>query len=131
MRGEVGAGAQGRTDRDRHQRRVAHGGEPYPEHAGVEVGDHLRCRFDAQSCLPGPAGSCERDQTGAVAKKRYDLVDLAFPADERARGARQVRVRDRLERWEHPLAELEDLHGLVEVLEAVLTEIDQLGRPTE
>jgi hypothetical protein len=47
------------------------------------------------------------------------------PADEGANWSWQVRVRDRLERREVRVAELEDGDRLRDVLEAVLPEIDQ------
>ena len=54
----------------------------------------------------------------------------AVPPDERARRPRQVRVRDRLERREARVPELEDRDRSIDVLQAVLAEIGELDPST-
>ena len=90
------------------------------------VADELGGGLDRQSRLAGPAGTGQRDEPSAfLAEQRDDLGDLALAADERARRPRQVRVRDRLQRRESLRAELEDPDRVLEVLQAVLAEVDE------
>src|SRR6266545_2566882 len=71
--------------------------------------------------------------TSSVAEHRCHLFDFLLPAHKGGRRAWEVRVRDRLERREALRAELEDPHGLGEVLHPVLAQVrhfnvDQLPR---
>ena len=81
------------------------------------------------SRAPGPG---QRHKPGPSSIGRGPL-QLLLPADEGARRAREVRVRDRLERGEALIAELEDGDRVLNVLQAVLAEVgeravDELGR---
>ena len=100
-------------------------GEPHPEDARLELGYELGRCFDRQPRLAGTAGAGERDEAPALSEQRHDFLCLARPADKRAGGSREVRVGDRLQRREGPVAELEDGNRLGDVLEPVLAEVDE------
>src|SRR3954453_15200478 len=57
------------------------------------IGPPRPCR-DGQPRLSRAAGSGQREQTSAVAKKAGDVSDLGIASDERARRTRQRRSRD-------------------------------------
>ena len=79
---------------------------------------------------PGPVSVTRRAPSSRISATISP--DLPFAADERARRPRQVRVRDRLQRREALGAELEDRDRPVEVLQAVLAEVERrpsLERP--
>ena len=123
--GESIRGPERLPDLGRHERRVADRCELDPERPGLVVADELGRRLDREPGLAGTAGAREREEAGTVADQRDDLRGLPFAPDERARRPRQVRVRDRLQ-WRESLgAELEDGDRLLEVLQAVLAEVDQ------
>ena len=102
-------------------------GEPDPEDAVPEPRHQLGRRLDRQPRLPRTTRAGQRHQPRAVPQQLHDVRHLTLPADERRRRPRQVRVRDRLQRRKALLAELEDPHGLREVLQPVLAEIRQLS----
>ena len=110
-------------DRLGHERRVAQRRQADPEDPRLEGGHELGGGLEREPRLARAAGTREGDQARAVAKQSEQLIALARPADEGGGRSRQVRVRDRLQRREGLTAQLEERDRLVEVLEAVLTEI--------
>ena len=110
----------------RRRARVAQRCEPDPEDAGRELGDELGRRLDREPRLAGAARPGQRDEASAVARSApRSAATLAVPPDERARRARQVRVRDRLQRRERSAPSWKSAHRRVEVLEPVLAEVDE------
>ena len=90
-----------------------HSGEPAldpPKYVGMDV--HRAARIMSAALEPSE-----------------NLFELHLPANEGARWAGQVRVRDRLERGKRAIAELVDRNRFLDVLQAVLAEVDQLERP--
>src|SRR5438093_1096408 len=100
---------------------VAERSQAGPEDARLEVWQQLRRGLDRQPGLAGASGPGEGEQTGAVPNQRQDLGDLAFPADERAGRARQIRARNGLQRRETRLAELEQRDRFVKVFQPMLS----------
>ena len=90
----------GLRDRLGDERRVAKRGEADPEDAGLERGHQRPRHLDSEPRLSGPARADQGDEPGAGLDVRAHLLELALPADEGARGAGEVRVRDRPERRE-------------------------------
>ena len=122
--GEAVLGSQRLGNRLADQRRVAQRGEADPEDACL-VGRDKRCRrLERESSLPRPARARQRHQPCA-ADRGEQLAQLTLPADERARGTREVGVRDRLQRREALAAELEDGDRFRDVLQAMLAEIGE------
>jgi len=115
------------ADRLGDERRIAQWSEPNPEHARLELRHELRRGLERKAGLARAARAGEREQAGAVLQQRRNVLHFLVPADERAGGAWQVRVRDRLERREALGTELEDPDRLLEVLQAVLAEICQVN----
>jgi hypothetical protein len=106
------------------ERRVAQRGQADPEDACL-VGRDERCRrLERESSLPRPARARQRHKPCA-ADRGEQLAQLTLPADERARGTREVRIRDRLQRREALAAELEDRDRSRDVLQAMLAEIGE------
>ncbi len=112
-------------DRLRHQRRFSEGGETNPEDTGLVRGDELRGGFKGQARLARPARSREREKACPITELAHDLALLSLPTDEGARGPREVRVRDRLERREALLPKLVDRNRSLDVLQAVLAQIGE------
>ena len=85
----------GRADRLRdlrgHELGVGEAGERHPEDAVAQRADELGRDLEREARLAGAAGPGEREQARAVREQRDELVELALPADERARGDGQVR----------------------------------------
>jgi hypothetical protein len=67
---------------------------------------------------PGPVSVTRRAPSSRISL--HDLGDLPLATDERAGRSWQVRVRDRLQRWEALGAELEDRDRSLDVLQSVL-----------
>ncbi len=122
-------GAERLRDGLRDECGVAQGGEPGPEDASLVRGNERSCRLERKPGLAGTSGTGQRDQAGSALDSLEDLRELTLPADEGARRARQVRVRDGLERREGARAELEDRDRSLDVLQTVLAKVDQLVRP--
>ena len=80
----------------------------------------------ARRVFPEPPGPVSVTRRAPFSIRDRQLGELGLPPDERARGPRQVRVRDRLERREGAVSELEDRDRLRNVLQPVLAEIGQL-----
>ncbi len=95
-----------------------------PEHARCVLGDELGRHLDAEASLPRSTRPRQRDEPGVTSQQSQDVVDLLSPPDEGACWPGKVRVRDGLQWREELIAELEDLDRTIEVLEAMLTEID-------
>src|SRR6266536_4575131 len=110
-----------------HERVVAQRREPDPEDASLERGHELGGDLEREPRLPRTARTGEGDEAKAAPKQTEQLLALPLPADERGGGARQVRVRDRLQRRETLAPELEERDWLVEVLEPVLAQLGQVG----
>ena len=124
--GEVVLRPQGLGDRLGDEGRIAQGSQPDPEHPGLVLGHELSSSLDRKSCLARATGARQREKASAVSEQCERLVDLASTADEGARRAGQVRVRDRLE-WGEPLrAQLVERDRLLDVLEPVLAEVGEL-----
>jgi hypothetical protein len=105
---------------------VGEAAEGNPEHAVAEPAHELGRDLEREACLPGAARAGDREQPRPVRERRDELVELALPPDERARGDGQVRCVERPERWEDALAELVEPLGLDEVLQPMLAEIVEL-----
>ena len=125
--GEAVPGAERLRDRLGDERGVAQRGEPDPEDAGLVRRDERRRRLEREPRLARAAGAGERDEARARSRcVESTSRELRSRADEGARRARQVRVRDRLERRERVAPELEDRRpASVDVLEPVLAEIGE------
>jgi hypothetical protein len=103
-----------------------------PEDAVPKLRYELGRGLDRQAGLPRAARTTQRHDPRA-AEPLDDLRHFPGTADERARGPREVRVRDRLQRRKALAAELVDPDRIGEVLQAVLPEIaglsaDQVAR---
>ena len=98
--------------RQRHEEHAA--GEPLEE-----FGSHLECK----SCLAAAAGTGERDEPFPVREQCNQLRQLRLTADEGARGDRQVRRVEALQRRKVAVAELVDPLGSGQVFEPVLAEV--------
>ena len=110
-------------DRLWHELRVAERGQADPVDAVPEVGHEVGGDLDCKAGLARAARPRERDQSRPVEQHRAQVVLLPGATDECGHRARQVRVRDGLERREAVGAELEDPDRLLEVLQAMLAEI--------
>jgi hypothetical protein len=114
----------GRADRLRHlrveQRWIREPDERYPEDAVALRADELRRDLECEPRLAGAARTGERDEPLAVREHRDELLDLALPADERARREREVRRVQRPQRREVAVTELVQALGVGEVLQAML-----------
>jgi len=125
--GEPVLRAEGLRDRLGHEGGVAERSQPDPEDTALVLGHERRRRLDREPRLPRAAGAGKRQQPRSVLDARDHLCELSLSADERARRAREVRVRDGLERRERLRAELENLDGVGDVLQPVLAQIHHLG----
>ena len=123
--GKVVLCAERLRDRLGHERRVAQRRQPNPEDACLVFRNERRRRLQRKPRLARATRPGQRDQPRAALEPGKHLRQLPPPADERARRPRQVRIRDRLERRKAPLPELEDRDRLGNVLEPMLTQIDQ------
>ena len=88
----------------------------------------------ASRVFPVPPGPVRATRGARRHGARGEFGDVCLAADESARRSREIRVRDRLERWKLPLPELEERDGLVEILQAMLAEVEdwwtrRRGRP--
>ena len=110
-------------DRLLNQLRITKRRQSDPEDAVLELGNEFCRGLDRQPRLARPPRAGQGHEARFF-EQRGDLGFLAFPADERARRPRQVRVRDRSQRRELPGSELEDPDRLVEVLQPVLPQIE-------
>ena len=126
MLGQAVLGAQRLGDGLGDEGRVAQGGQTDPEDAVPELRHQLGRRFDCESCLPRAARAGQRHQSRTILQQLDHVCHLPLPAHERRRRPRQIRVRDRLQRREALLAQLEDPHRFREVLQPVLAEVRQL-----
>ena len=99
------------------------GGEPDPEDPGLELADELGRRLDRQSRLARAAGTGQGHEPSAVAQQSGDFIELPLTADERTHRPRQVGVRDRLQRREALVSELEDRHRVAEILQPMLAQV--------
>jgi hypothetical protein len=126
VRGEPVACAERLGDRLPDERRLANAGEPDPEDARLVRGNERGRHLDGQTGLAGAARTGQRQEPRSSPERREHFGELALPADERARGPWQVRVRDRLQWREALLTELEDRHCALDVLEPVLPEIGEV-----
>ena len=123
--GEAVLGAERLGDRLRDERGVAERREADPEDARLEARDELAAASIASRVLPVPPGPV------SVTSRAPSSIRASTSASSRSRptkelaGPRQVRVRDRLQRREAAVAELEDRDGLVDVLEPVLAEVGE------
>jgi hypothetical protein len=124
--GEAVLGPERLRNRVGDERRIAEGSKADPEDACLELRHQLGRSFDRQPRLARAAGPGQGQEAGAVLEQRGDLRDLPVPADEGARRAGQVRVRDRLQGREALRAELEDRDRLREVLQPLLAEVGAL-----
>ena len=115
--------AQQLTDRLGHERWVAQPRQTDPEDAGLEVADELSPGLQREPRLPRAAGAAEGDQP-VPADEVDHLCRFALAADKRRGGPRQVRVRDRLERWKARRAELKDPHRPGEILQSMLAQLE-------
>jgi hypothetical protein len=122
---ETVLGAERLGDRLRDEGGVAERGEPNPEDARLVLGDEGRGGLERKAGLARAAGAGQGEQARALLDPGEHLMELALPADEGARRAREVRVRDRLERREAAFPELEDGNRLGDVLEPVLAEVEE------
>ena len=123
--GEAVAGAHGPGDRLADERRVAERGEADPDGAGAEVGDERGAGLERQAGLPGAAGAGQREEPRAAGDPREHRLELLLPADEGARRPREVRARERLERREGAVAQLEERDRRGDVLQPVLAELEE------
>ena len=114
-------------DRLRHQAGIAQRGELDPEDPRVVVGNERAGGLDRQTCLAGAARAGERQEARAAGDAREHLLELALATDEDARRAGQVGVRDRLERRERAVAELEDRDHFLHVSQPVLAQLEEGG----
>ena len=110
-----------------HERRLAQRSQADPEDPRLEARHELRRGLDREPRLAGATRPGERDEPGAVPDQLDELVPFPLPADERRRGARKVRVRDRLQRRPGAAPELEEPDRPLEVLQPVLAELSQLA----
>jgi hypothetical protein len=108
------------------ERRVTQGSEPHPENARRVLGDERRGSFQREPGLARAAGTREGKEPCSLPDPREHLLELCLPAHERARRTRQIRIRDRLQRRETSVPELEDRNRFAHVLQAVLAEVDEL-----
>ena len=105
------------------KRRVAHRREVDPEDAGLELGRPAReAASIASRVLPEPPGPAQRHEPCPRTSSRPRSSSRSRPTNEDRR-PRQVRVRDRLQRREALIAELEDRHRRREVLQPMLAEV--------
>ena len=128
---EIFARAERAADFLQHELLVVDRCQLDPEDARPELRHELGRRLDRQAGLAGAAGPREREQPRSVTDTCDDRRRVARAAEERARGSREVRVGDRLQRWEGPVAELVERNWLVEVLQPVLAEIEQVEPTAE
>ena len=131
--GEAVLCAEGLGDRLRDERGVAQGGEPDPEDARLVLRDECGSRLEREPGLARAPRPGQRHESSSLLDQGEDRFELLLPADEGTRRAREVRVRDRLERGEALVAELEDGDRVLDVLQAMLAEVgeravDELGR---
>ena len=99
--GEAVLGAERLRDRLGDQRRIAQRRQRDPEDAGREVaGTSSAAASIASRVLPVPPGPVSVTSRAPFRAARRASSTLPLAADERGRRARQVRVRDRLQRRE-------------------------------
>ena len=127
MLGQAVLGAQRLGDGLGDEGRVAQGGQTDPEDAAPKLRHQLCRRFDCESCLPRTARAGQRHQSRTVLQQLDHLCHLPLAAHKRRRWPRQVRIRNRLQRWKPLLTQLEDPHRLREVLQPVLAEVGQIA----
>ena len=101
---------------------VAERRERDEEGAVREAPERVAGERDREARLADAAGAEHRQQARPLEQLRGG-GELGLPADERGRGHRQVRDRERAERREVVVAELEQPLGLGEVAEPVLAEV--------
>ena len=112
-------------DRRGDKRRVAKRGQTHPEHACLVGGDERPGSLEREARLARAAGASESDKARSALDEREHVFELGAATDEGARGPRQVRVRDRLEGREACIPKLEDRDRTVDVLQAVLAEVNE------
>ena len=121
--GEAVLGAERLGDRLGDERGVAQRGEPDPEDARLVLRDECGSRLEREPGLARAPGAGQREEPRSSSIRASTSASSCLPADEGARGTREVRVRDRLERREALVAELEDGDRVLDVLQAVLAEV--------
>jgi hypothetical protein len=121
----------GRADRLRdlgvEQRGIGEADQWHPEDAVALRAYELRRDLEREPGLARAAGAGERHEPFAVREHRDELLDLALPPDERARGERQVRGVERPQRRKVTVAELEQSLRVGEVLQPVLAQVANFG----
>jgi hypothetical protein len=127
VRNQIASCAECLSDLFEHECGIAERRQPDPEHAGLEVADHLCCGLDRQPCFAGAARAGQGYEPVGASQESGEFGDLARASDEGRRRPGQVRVRDGLQRREPLGAELEDRHWIGEVLQPVLAEIGCFG----
>jgi hypothetical protein len=125
VRDEVVPCAEDARDRLKHELRFPEWRETNPEDSRLELRHELSCSLERESRLPGATRAGEGDEPRAAVDARHEFGDVCLASDESARRSREIRVRDRLERWKLPLPELEERDGLVEILQAMLAEVEE------
>ena len=110
----------------RHESRITQRRKGDPDNGVPEVRHELGRDLDREPRLPGSTCTGQRHEATTVAYEVEYLRHLALAADERAGWAREVRVRERVQRREALVAELVDRDRLRDVLEAVLAELDEI-----
>ena len=121
--GEVVGCADRLRDLGGQEAGIREAAERNPEHAVAQPSDELRGDLEREPRLPGSAGPGHREQARPVRELGDELVELALPADERARGDGQVRRVERPQGRERIVAELVQTLRADEVLQAMLPEV--------
>ena len=120
------------ADRERHERRVLKRRQRSPPDSIRVLVRNLRACVQRESRLPCSTRPGQSDETHPVTlQQRHELRQLAIAPEERRRRHRQVRPVQALERWELLIAELVQLLGRGEVLQAVPAELLELLRVVE
>ncbi len=122
--GTVAGGAQSSGDQGHDKGRIADGGERHEDRAAVGLLGEEPGELDREAGLAGSAGADDREHARiAVEPERRSLEQLLLAAEERGCGRGEIDGARRSQRRELDGADLEQLHGSVEVLEPMTPEI--------
>ena len=101
---EVVRGSEHLRELRMQELRIRQACERNPEHSIAQGAHQLRADLQSEPGLAGATGPGEREEARAVREQPDELLELALPPDERARGDRQVRRVERPERRELAVA---------------------------
>ena len=127
---EVVTGRQGPSDLREHELGIGKTGEGNPEHSVRERADQLRRRLESEAGLARSPGARDRHQPRPLDEQSNELLQLLLPAQERGPSQWKIRRIERPKRRELVVSELVEAFGRGQILQAMHSQITQIGAPS-